>query len=497
MTGGAMGVRKSQVGLTAEERARYVAAVLQLKANGRYDEYVEEHHTAMMTTGGPAHQRSTFLPWHREYLRRFELDLQQIDLSVTIPYWNWLTGRQAGESPWIDDFIGGTGQGASRRVESGPFAFARGQWTITVTSPGDTSPALRRTLGSPLALPRAADISAALGQIPYDSSPWDPMSLGFRSYLERVIHNPVHGWVGGSMAMMTSPNDPVFFLHHCNVDRLWARWQDQHPTLAPYLPTTGGLAGTNLDDPMAPWGGTTTPRSVLNHRTLGYTYDDDPAPDGDGDGDAGEMIVVGAPALQRGIGQAGEVDRYRFVAPSAGTYTLETTGPTDVVMTLFGPNDPNAQVTEDDDSGQDRNARIQSNLSAGTYFVRVRHFRPTSTGNYGISVPTTPGQMPIPQIQVNGPTAQGEIAPANESDLYTFTANAPAALYTVETTGSTDTFITLFGPNSQTTRVAEDDDSGLGVLSRIRADLRGGVYFVRVRHYDPTGTGAYGVRVTR
>ncbi len=110
------------------------------------------------------------------------------------------------------------------------------------------------------------------------------------------------------------------------------------------------------------------------------------------------MIVVGAPALQRGIGQAGEVDRYRFVAPSAGTYTLETTGPTDVVMTLFGPNDPNAQVTEDDDSGQDRNARIQSNLSAGTYFVRVRHFRPTSTGNYGISVTTTPDQMPIPQI---------------------------------------------------------------------------------------------------
>ena len=40
----------------------------------------------------------------------------------------------------------------------------------------------------------------------------------------------------------TSPNDPVFFLHHCNVDRLWARWQYAHPN-APYLPAGDGPAG--------------------------------------------------------------------------------------------------------------------------------------------------------------------------------------------------------------------------------------------------------------
>jgi tyrosinase len=38
------------------------------------------------------------------------------------------------------------------------------------------------------------------------------------------------------MAPSTSPNDPVFFLNHCNVDRIWAAWQGQ-PGNHPYLPT--------------------------------------------------------------------------------------------------------------------------------------------------------------------------------------------------------------------------------------------------------------------
>jgi len=37
--------------------------------------------------------------------------------------------------------------------------------------------------------------------------------------------NRVHVWVGGSMLPMSSPNDPIFMLHHCNVDRIWAKWQ--------------------------------------------------------------------------------------------------------------------------------------------------------------------------------------------------------------------------------------------------------------------------------
>jgi hypothetical protein len=77
--------------------------------------------------------------------------------------------------------------------------------------------------------------------------------------------------VGGEMMFSTSPNDPVFFLHHCNIDRLWAEWQARHSTEG-YVPVSGGPLGHNLEDPMKPWGGETTPLSVLNHIRLGYEY---------------------------------------------------------------------------------------------------------------------------------------------------------------------------------------------------------------------------------
>jgi len=247
-------------------------------------------------------------------------------------------------------------------------------------------------------------------------------------------------------------------------------------------------------------GGSATPASVINHRSLGYWYDTDPAP-------APTQpsiidLIIGAQPAQASIGQAGEVDLYRFVVPSVANHIIETQGQTDVIMSLFGPNSQTALVTEDDDSGQDRNVRIASRLTAGTYFVRVRHYQTSSTGSYSVSVrreAAAPGPAPapgVPEIQVNGPAVQGSLAAANESDLYTFTA-ASTAIYTIETAGNTDTFLTLFGPNSQTALIAQDDDSAPGFNSRIEADLAAGVYFARVRHYSPTGTGPYSVSVRR
>jgi tyrosinase len=101
----------------------------------------------------------------------------------------------------------------------------------------------------------------------------------------------------------------------------------------------------------------------------------------------------------------------------------------------------------------------------------------------------------VPVIPVDGPAVAGSIDAANESDVYTFTV-AAAGLYAIETTGITDTFLTLFGPNSQTRQIAQDDDSGRNFNARITADLAAGVYFARVRHYDPRGTGSYSISVT-
>ena len=87
------------------------------------------------------------------------------------------------------------------------------------------------------------------------------------------------------------------------------------------------------------------------------------------------------------IGKYGEEDLYSFTAPRDGRYRIDTRGPTDVVMKLFGPNSPTALIAEDDDSGIDTNALIHADLTAGQYFVQVRHYnRASGKGRYSIKV---------------------------------------------------------------------------------------------------------------
>jgi hypothetical protein len=207
-------------------------------------------------------------------------------------------------------------------------------------------------------------------------------------------------------------------------------------------------------------------------------------------------LNVDAAPTQASIGQPGEVDVFSFVVAAAGSYTIETQGSTDVVASLFGPNNMAAFITEDDDSGEAQNSQIVSTLSAGTYYVRVRHYSGASVGNYGISVRAAAPQPTTPSVQVNGPAVQGNIAAANESDVYSFVV-ATAGVHAIETAGSTDCFLTLFGPNSQTAFIADDDDSGAGLNSRIVANLALGTYYARVRHYSPSGTGAYSISARR
>ena len=88
----------------------------------------------------------------------------------------------------------------------------------------------------------------------------------------------------------------------------------------------------------------------------------------------------------------------------------------------------------------------------------------------------------------------GAIARAGEEDLFTFQVER-AGRYLIETTGNTDVFMTLFGPNSNTQKLAEDDDSGAGTNPQINIPLQPGRYYARVRHYNPLQTGSYEIRV--
>ena len=97
-------------------------------------------------------------------------------------------------------------------------------------------------------------------------------------------------------------------------------------------------------------------------------------------------IDVGGPAAKGSIGTHGEIDTYAFKVDQAGRHVLATSGPTDVVMTLFGPNSEQTLRAFDNDSGKGTNARIVRRLEPGKYIVRIQHFHPTGTGEYEVSV---------------------------------------------------------------------------------------------------------------
>jgi tyrosinase len=291
----ALRIRKNVKHLSNAEKTAFVNAVLTLKSQpsvlhpgnatlSRYDDYPEIHMNAMMANPGWAHRRPAFFPWHRVMLLQFEKDLAAIDSSVTIPYWDWPDG---GSNPFTPTFLGSDGDPAdSDKVKTGPFARdGANAWTLRVKDdPGDPD-FLQRSFGTDptaMTLPTSYDVDTALNIDHYDSYPWANASSGLRANVEISLHNLVHRWAAGTMGLMTSPNDPVFWLHHCNIDRLWAVWQRTHPGASPYQPASGAAQGHNLMDamifnstPPVPWPGTFTPAGVVEHHALGYQYDDE------------------------------------------------------------------------------------------------------------------------------------------------------------------------------------------------------------------------------
>jgi tyrosinase len=272
-----MGVRRNQSKMTGTERTAFVTAVLELKRRGGYDELVQIHNDRMMSdyegTMAVAHRAPSFLPWHREFLLKFERALQAINSQVTIPYWDWTVDTSKTGSPWSGSFLGGDGRSSDGQVTTGPFAYSTGNWTLTVRL--DDRPFLTREMGvSTPTLPTHSQLSAVLSRSPYDTSPWGPGSpSGFRNGLEGFtspwLHNLVHDWVGGHMLTTVSPNDPVFWLHHSFIDKCWSGWCAAHPPAA-YLPTSGTPDVVDANEPLPPWNDM-TPASLVDHSRF-YSY---------------------------------------------------------------------------------------------------------------------------------------------------------------------------------------------------------------------------------
>ena len=99
-------------------------------------------------------------------------------------------------------------------------------------------------------------------------------------------------------------------------------------------------------------------------------------------------------------------------------------------------------------------------------------------------------------LAVGADRAKADIGKSGEEDLFRFTTDQDG-VYQIDTRGQTDVYMKLFGPNSQTALIDEDDDSGYGLNPRISAQLLAGDYYVQIRHYDRSGTGTYSIAVKK
>jgi hypothetical protein len=117
-------------------------------------------------------------------------------------------------------------------------------------------------------------------------------------------------------------------------------------------------------------------------------------------------------------------------------------------------------------------------------------------GSGGYPRPDGPSAGPA-EIDIDGPAVEADIGAPGEEDLFTFRVQE-LSRFAVQTRGSTDVVLTLYGPDSPTKLLARDDDSGYGFNARVVEDLAPGTYHVQVRHYNlDGGTGKYGVKVTK
>lgn len=136
---------------------------------------------------------------------------------------------------------------------------------------------------------------------------------------------------------------------------------------------------------------------------------------------------------------------------------------------------------------------IPNHLTIGDFEVGWNRVpSPTDKEYMGVMYPFT--AKPITELEVGAPAIEAAIGKHGEEDLFQFAAEAQGS-HTIGTEGRTDVVMALFGPDNQTVLIAEDDDSGRGLNAKIVVALEPGTYHVRIRHYRPTGTGKYEIRV--
>jgi tyrosinase len=238
-------IRKNAESLTTAERDRFLRAFAQLNTAGRFQDFRDMH---VLLSQPQAHGAKGFLPWHRSYLLDLEREIQTIDPSVAMPYWRF---DQPGPKLFTLDFMGVAGPGGTVQWgATNPMQFwaTDGVTGVTRSPIAGWNPT---TQPGPGVLTEAATF--ALGTT----------YVAFRSPMELNPHGQAHTrWLGFIRSVPTAAKDPLFFLLHCNVDRLWAKWQRINsrfdPAQANSYDSAAANPGHNLPDTMWPWNGITS-----------------------------------------------------------------------------------------------------------------------------------------------------------------------------------------------------------------------------------------------
>ncbi|MDX6677933.1 MAG: tyrosinase [Solirubrobacteraceae bacterium] len=262
-------VRKNANTLSAAERGRFVTALARLnnQGSGLFKDFRAMHRESAALQ--QAHGAPGFLAWHRAYLLDLERELQKIDASVHLPYWRF---DLPAPNLFTQDFLG-------ESAAAGNVTFSSTNLLRLWTTDGQTGISRRPqfTVSTQGGFVKGQAATLLMGgrkpDAIFDSGPnLDPVTGtggfdGMEGDPHGMAHTSFQGWIRDPA---TAPRDPLFFLLHCNVDRLWGLWQwfndrfDGAQQRTYFFRGTGGSAGAarlghNLGDTMWPWNNVTTP----------------------------------------------------------------------------------------------------------------------------------------------------------------------------------------------------------------------------------------------
>ncbi|MDG1333831.1 MAG: tyrosinase family protein [Crocinitomicaceae bacterium] len=242
-------VRKNANKLSANERKDFLEAIMYLNtSHGGELPWKNLQDMHVPDTSAEIHGRSCFLPWHRSFLLNLEREIQALEIEqrdgtlksyahVTIPYWDMFAKN---ETMFNTGFLGFPDRSGVVHFDAkNPLV----NWKTNLTGSDQVilGPKLRRAhkLFNLNDYPWNPDLTPSpIYTIGGDDWGWakrteyetlhdsDDYNVFANEGLEGSPHGAAHvSWGGPLMRVGWSPADPLFYMLHCNIDRLWAKWQ--------------------------------------------------------------------------------------------------------------------------------------------------------------------------------------------------------------------------------------------------------------------------------